>query len=372
MPGPFLLDIHTSPPYHPGIGGGSTHLRNHRTAERITRICEAYDDARSLRFALLEEIRRAIGFDSYAWLLTDPETEVGCAPIADVPCLPELPRLIRLKYLTTVNRWTALDGPVGLLQAATGGQPERSLVWREVLRAHDVSDVASLVFRCRLGCWGFLDLWRCAAGHFTRSEAELLTAIAAPVTLALRRSQATAFEPASSAPRRAGPAVLVLSPELVVRAQTSETDEYLRILVPPDGERGPVPAGAYNVGAQLLAVESGIDGHAPTARVHLSEGVWVTVRAARIGAELPLEERDIAVTIEFTSPGERTSLFARANALSAREAELLGHLAAGLDTRRSAQRMSVSENTIQDRLKSIFAKTGTGNRRILLARAVGR
>jgi len=53
------------------------------------------------------------------------------------------------------------------------------------------------------------------------------------------------------------------------------------------------------------------------------------------------------------------------------EAELLGHLILGADTHLTAQRMSVSENTIQDHLKSIFAKTATSNRRTLLARVVG-
>jgi DNA-binding CsgD family transcriptional regulator len=33
--------------------------------------------------------------------------------------------------------------------------------------------------------------------------------------------------------------------------------------------------------------------------------------------------------------------------------------------------MFVSENTVQDHLESIFAKTGTHNRRTLLARALG-
>jgi DNA-binding CsgD family transcriptional regulator len=32
----------------------------------------------------------------------------------------------------------------------------------------------------------------------------------------------------------------------------------------------------------------------------------------------------------------------------------------------------LSENTVQDHLKSIFAKTGTRNRRTLLARLAGR
>lgn len=311
--------------------------------------------------------------DAYAWLLTDPESEVGCAPLADVPCLPELPHLIRLKYLTPVNRWTRLDVPVGLLRAATEERLERSLLWRELLAGYGVTDVASLVFRCRYGCWGFLDLWRSAAGSsFTVEEAEFLTAIAKPVTQALRRCQAMTFSLAASAPIRVGPVVLVLSPDLEVRAQTPETNEYLRLLVPPDADRQPIPAGAYNVAAQLLSVEAGIDDHPPSARVHLSAGVWLTLRAARIGTASPTAEQDIAVTIEATAPAERMALFGRACALSARELELLGHLMMGSDTRLIAEHMFLSENTVQDHLKSIFVKTATRNRRTLLARAVGR
>ena len=345
-----------------------------RAIERVVRICRLTTaDALALRLAVLDEIRRVVSFDAYAWLLTDPETEVGSAPLADVPCLPELPQLIRLKYLTSVNRWTQLDAPVARLNEATGGHLERSLVWREMLARYGVTDVASLVFRCRHGCWGFLDLWRSTSrGTFTGEDAGFLTAIAKPVTAAMRRSQASTFSRSAPAPVRVGPVVLVLSPDLRVRAQTLETDEYLKRLVPTGADRQPIPAGAYNVAAQLLSVESGIDHHPPTARVHLSNGAWLTLRAARIVAASPTDEQDIAVTIEATAPAERMALFGRACALSAREMDLLGHLIAGSDTRSIAQRMFVSENTVQDHLKSIFTKTGSGNRRTLLARAVGR
>jgi DNA-binding CsgD family transcriptional regulator len=344
-----------------------------RAIERIFRVCRTTTaDALSFRLTVLEEIRRVVEFDAYAWLLTDPETEVGCAPLADVPCLPELPRLIRLKYLTAINRWTRLDVPVGLLRVSTDDHPERSLVWREMLSRYGVTDVASLVFRCRYGCWGFLDLWRSAAGSsFTDGDAEFLAAIAKPVTEALRRCQANTFSLAAPAKVRVGPVVLVLSPDLAVRAQTLETNEYLRLLIPPDADGQPIPAGAYNVAAQLLSIEAGIDDHPPTARVHLSAGVWVTLRAARIGTASPAAEQDIAVAIEAASPAERMALYGRACALSARELELLGHLITGSDTRGIAQEMFLSENTVQDHLKSIFAKTGTSNRRTLLARAVG-
>lgn len=62
----------------------------------------------------------------------------------------------------------------------------------------------------------------------------------------------------------------------------------------------------------------------------------------------------------------------RAAALTPRETELLGRLAAGSDTRDIAARMFVSEHTVQDHLKTIFAKTGTRNRRTLLTRVTGR
>ena len=166
--------------------------------------------------------------------------------------------------------------------------------------------------------------------------------------------------------------MLVLSPDLQVRAQTSETDAYLRTLLPPDADRRPVPAGAYNVAAQLLAVEAGVDDHPPCARVPMSGGVWLTFRAARVEGPEPGVEQDIAVTIEPTSPAERRMLYARSHGLSDRETELLDQLVEGADTRAVAEALFISEHTVQDHLKSIFAKTGTNNRRTLLARVTGR
>jgi DNA-binding NarL/FixJ family response regulator len=143
------------------------------------------------------------------------------------------------------------------------------------------------------------------------------------------------------------------------------------LLVPTEGNLPPVPAAAYNVGAQLMAREAGVDDHPAMARVHLGDGAWLTLRAARIGERSPSEDADIAVTIERSRPGERLRVFARASGLSPRETELLQHLATGTDTRGVAQTMFVSEHTVQDHLKAIFEKTGTRSRRTLLATATG-
>jgi len=368
------------------MGSSAAYARAH---EAVGRACRGGLHPRELRLEALAAIGRAVGFDAYAWLVTDPETAVGSSPLADVPCLPRLPQLIRLKYLTAVNRWTALPGAVASLAQATGGDLSGSLMWRELLREYQVTDIASAVYQDRFGCWGFLDLWRAGAPPFSDEDLGFLAGIAGPVTAALRQGVAGTFtqegtEAAADATRDlppAGPVVLLLSPDLTVRAQTPPTQRYLRVLVPPEEGLAPVPAGAYNVAAQLLAAEAGADGHPPMARVHLAGGRWLTLRAARMDAGQPRASGsgapgsgagDIAVSIEPAAPGDRVSVFARACGLSRRETELLGHLVAGADTREVARQMFVSENTVQDHLKSVFAKTAARSRRALLARALGR
>jgi DNA-binding CsgD family transcriptional regulator len=385
--------------------------------DRVERICASQTDLRSLRTRVLDELSRVLRFDAYAWVLTDPVTCVGAAPMAQIPRLSDLPQLIRLKYLTSVNRWTSLpDDRAVTLAEETGGQLDRSRLWRDLLHDYGVVDVASMVFRDGYGCWGFLDLWRSAPSlgaqggatpdgssrmptsivpaPFTPEERSFLTLLVRPVTHAVRAGVATTFASAAAEPVQepvAGPVVLMLAPDLRLLAQTPSTDAYLRTLLPPGEQVPPVPAAAYNVAAQLLALEEGVDAHPPAARVHLSAGRWLTLRAARLPAASddavtpgpgaaapptslgPTPRQDaIAVSIDVSTPSDRAEVFGAAHGLTPREAELLHLLLTGADTRHLARRMSLSEHTVQDHLKSMFAKTGTHSRPMLVARVVGR
>ena len=313
-----------------------------------------------------------VPFEFYAFLLTDPITTVGCSPLADVPDLDALPELIRLKYLTPINRWTSLpaNGCASLVQS-TGGRPEQSLIWREHLADLGIVDVLSVVFSDRYGSWGFLDLWR-RTNPFSDEEIAALGDVRSAITSRLRALQASAFTPAASGVGQHGAGALVLSPLLDVRAQTPQTQAWLAALVPPQSALGPVPAAAYNVAAQLLATGAGVDDHAAMTRVHLDAGSWLTLRADRLADDETLAEADIVVTMAASSPTERREVFSRALGLTGREDELLRHLADGGDTRSLAHVMSISELTVQDHLKAIFTKTSTSSRRELVAKALGR
>jgi DNA-binding CsgD family transcriptional regulator len=367
-----------------------------RARERIAAIGAEPLDAMRLRRQVLEVLREVIDYDAYVWLLTDPVTTVGAAPLAAVPCLPELPALIKAKYATPVNRWTVLQSqasPAGRLRAAVGGDLARSLIWREVMSRYRIGDVASAVFADQFGCWGFLDLWRDDAREpFARADAEFIENVAAQLSTALRQCQARTFtEPASPRQPGIGPVVLTLDDDLRITSRTAASQAWLDLLLPPQPDERAVPASVYNVAAQLLAAEAGVDGHPAVTRVHLAGGLWLTLRAARLASDepgpapcarpapaaVPQQARPdpgaatIVVTIEEVSAAGRLDLFARAFGLTTRENELLSLLATGSDTRAMARRMSLSEHTVQDHLKSIFAKTGARDRVTVLSRALG-
>ncbi|MET0999591.1 MAG: helix-turn-helix transcriptional regulator [Marmoricola sp.] len=347
--------------------------------DRVGRLCRQPFTAKRLREEIVAEVRRVVPFDGYLFMLTDPVTRVGSSPLADVPMLPwpQLPALIRARYLTTLNRWPELlDAriPSASLVATTGGELALSLLWREVQRELGVTDLAVAPFGDRYGSWGMLELWR-TDGSFGRDELRYLGALAPYVVPGLRSSLARTFvdEPEQLLP--VGPAVVVLDPDLQVRTQTPGAAAALLQLNPPDEPMTPIPAAAYNVAAALVATEEGVPVGEPWSRVHLGGSRWVTVKADRMAAGAAGTAdgvgRDIAVSIEPSTPTERTDLFARVHGLSTRETEVLTLLGTGLSSHEVADRLVLSEHTVNDHVKAVLEKAGARTRQVLLSRALG-
>lgn len=328
-------------------------------------------DCRDLRAGVIDLLGREMPVDAYAFVLTDPETSVGVDPLASIPDLRELPQVIALKYTTPTHRWTTLVDVVSLAATPVAARGP----WHEYVLARGVVDVASMVLRDRYGCWGFVDLWSTGSSYADR-DLNLLRELNAVLTAAVRECQASTF--AASADdgmghgetAEEGPAVVLLdaSPDrgLVITGSTPGTEAWLAQLLPPDSRRSTVPAAVFNVAAQLLAREADVDDSPAIGRVHVGGAVWLRLRASRL-----VPSGQIAVTIELASPADRIEMFARAHGLSPRERALLDVLTEGVDTADAAARLVITPNTVQDHLKSIFAKAGVHSRRELLGRALG-
>lgn len=355
--------------YAPEVATRPSGAPSARLLTAVGRLCASTVDSRVLRAGVLEMLAREMPVDAYAFVLTDPETSVGVDPLASIPDLVDLPRVVALKYLTSTHRWTTLDDVVSIAARPVAARGP----FHDHVLGHGFADVVSMVLRDRFGCWGFLDLWS-ASSTYAERDLTLLRGLDEQLTAAVRRCQASTFAaPTGPAELRAtdveGPAVILLDTPsgqgLAIAGSTPGTGAWLTRLLPPDPRRAPVPAAVLNVAAQLLAREAGVDDSPATARVHVGT-VWLRLRASRLEPS-----GQIAVTIELAPPADRVAMFARTHGLSPRERALLEVLADGVDTAGAAARLFITPHTVQDHLKSVFAKAGAHSRRELLGRVLG-
>lgn len=360
-----------------------------RSLERIGHLCGGSMEDHEMRAAVLAELGSVVPFSWFAWPLADPGTCTGMSPMARIPCPEELPALIKLKYLTEAGRWTSLLGggsPAVTLQAATGGNPALSPLWDGILRRYEVTDVLFSAFGDKYGCWGWLDLWRCGdGGFFTDAESTYLATAAPVIAAGLRRSRAAQMkrdarlrrgtrqpESEERSPRRGlpGQAVLTLDAGLGITGRSASAADWISLLQPGPSPYGTVPAEVFNVAAQLLAREAGIDSHEASARVPIGFGQWAVLRSFRMNVGKD-GEAPLAVTIQECPAAERLEVFARCFGLTPRQRSLLGLAASGLDTAAMAAALGISHYTVQDQFKAVFAACGVRSRNALLALALG-
>jgi DNA-binding CsgD family transcriptional regulator len=116
--------------------------------------------------------------------------------------------------------------------------------------------------------------------------------------------------------------------------------------------------------AREPAADRSADRRALAIRVRSGDGRWVRARAENVtvdGGGTPA----VAVVIDAVRAGDVLPLAASAYRLTDRELGVVRGVLNGLDTRSVAASLHISEYTVQDHLKSVFAKAGVRSRREL-------
>jgi DNA-binding CsgD family transcriptional regulator len=351
--------------YPPGM---ATEWQRVRCRERIESLASSADESEALRRQAIEILHTAIGFDRWCTLLLDPDTLVISQGIGHIDWFAELPRLnLHEAGLSDVNNHAVLARSrdhVGVLSAATGGDLARSTRWREIFAGYGVGDELGCVAADERGCWGDIRLYRNSDDPpFDADDARLMRDVSALLARALRRSAVAPINGSDSAAAEMG--VLLLNDELRPGGATDAARSWFDALNParipfPDG----VPGLVWNVVGRLIAGERGEDpGRPPRVRARTGGGRWAVVEAARLDGG----EAGIAVSVRAAGVEDVLALVSRASGLTPRERELVALLIEGLDTRELATRLFISRHTVQDHLKSVFAKVGVRSRRELVS-----
>lgn len=287
--------------------------------------------------------------------------------------MTHLPGFLANEYLDEdVMKYTDLAaGPrrVDILQRSTKGNPKVSPRYRELLRPLGLGDELRAAFVAGGSCWGVSCLARAHGSvgfgeHDARIIARLGPHIAEGIRTSLLLIQAS--DPASETD---GPGVLVFGEDLSVLATTPAAERLLdEIRMQREARVQGLPASVVNVVAILRAMEG--SAHRPSVqprvRVRSRSGRWLVLHASYLGDEEV--ERRIAVVIEPAHRGDLPVLILQAHGLTSKESEVARLVLLGYSTKDISAALYISEHTVQDHFKSIFAKVGVGNRRELVAR----
>lgn len=337
--------------------------------DRVERLCRTATDPLDLYRAVVPVLDRAVASDLWCGLLLDPSTVMNTGGYHDegLP-LAVLPRLLELEVgAADVNQLPALVRDrvgVSTLHRVTGGRPELSARYRDVMVPAGMGPELRAVLRDRGRPWGALVLFReLGAPDFTEAEVELVAAVAPEVAAAVRRTFLVSEMRHRDAEDGPGMAVLrvdglAIEVELASRAAAALLEQM------PDTFIEGIPVGVIMLVSRLIA--SG--GRRQSATVRLRTGKWMSVQLDVLEAVDGGGPERLSLVIEPVAPYALAEVIAEAYGLTAREREVARLVVAGNSNPEVAGALSISLTTVQDHLKKVFAKMGVGSRHELTAR----
>lgn len=320
-------------------------------------------DARSFSLAAARLVGRAVPFDGVCLLTMDPATLLPTGEIVDHGLPPAaMARMAEIELAesdyNTFARLARCPLPAASLSTATHGRLDRSMRHRELKRPNGFGDELRIALRDDAGTWGGLTLLRGSdRAPFTAAEARTAAALSGPIVEGLRRT--VLLDPQHELPGRPADAgVLLVSDDAqTIAAADDAARAWLEELGMASLAEHPPPV------VQAAARRAGRPGGdaVATARIRTATGHWLVVRGSMVGAQ-------IAVILEPARPPQLAPLIADAYGLTGREREVTQLVARGYATSEIARQLHLAPYTVQDHLKAIFEKTGTGTRGGLVAR----
>lgn len=325
-----------------------------RTVPAIESAAVSGEGHEALRLRIAAAIQKHVGHDIACVATLDPVTTMwtDCAIVGAVRDHDFEAELFDAEYrqddVAKMADVARRARPVAVLSAETGGDLARSARFRAAFGPAGWSDELRLVLLDAGVAWASVQLGRTGKRTFSEEDARALAELSEPLGRAIRHSLLrTAAERASEVDRDP-PGLVMLGP----RGELEDASvDARRLLGEPVAER--LPAVVHDVVARTRRGE-------PARASAPGHDGWLVFHGTRLGDR-------VALVVERARNLELAEVVVRALGLTPRERELVELVARGRSTKEIATALSISEWTVQDHLKSVFAKTGTTTRQELVA-----
>ncbi len=331
---------------------------------KIERLAKSGLDWVTLSAGASEAMQEAVPFTRTCWHTVDPGTVLFTGSLnRDIECSGTW--LAHHEYvIEDVNKWWFLARSgrrAGATSLATHGDLSRCARHR-TQEAYGVGDELRGAFVVDDVYWGAAGFLR-EEGQpwFTEEERRFLVSLCEPLANGFRRAMLLATI-VDQEPNDMAPGVVIFDgsggPEYI----SPTAERWIHDMV-----EEPAPTHAVDsrivqlVAARARALEVGQDplGLAARSRVQTRSGTWLLLYGTPLAGGA---ENRIAVIIQPAPASEIAPLVALAYGLTDRECRVTQLCMQGQSTKQMAQVLNVSAYTVQDHLKSIFAKTGVRTR----------
>jgi DNA-binding CsgD family transcriptional regulator len=331
------------------------------------------DDVFTSLTETLTLLRRSVGYAEGMGMAMDPDVLIPTQFAANFPISPETARLAcrneqQEEDFHQFRELADSPSPVATLSLDHDPECQQSRRWQCLLiprgRRHELR--AAMVDGQGV-CWGALALYRRDGIRFSPSDVEIVRRLvptrASQLARSMFRSRApgTPLDPTSVLIDEDGS--IIDAPEsarawLEESRQSDSVDRVGMILT------------SLAALVRILRGKGTNHGHVQV-RMRSNGGSWTTFVAESLGGSRL--GHAIPVIVMATESSQLLALQVAAFGLSDREAEVVGQVLRGLDTRAIADQLYISVLTVQDHLKSIFEKTEVHSRReltVLLGRSL--
>jgi DNA-binding CsgD family transcriptional regulator len=314
--------------------------------------------------AVDDAVGRVIGFEGSCWHSVDPGSVLFTGSLnRNVGCSGSW--LAEHEFvIEDVNKWAYLAHSgrrAGALSLATHGDLSRSARHRSHAEL-GLGDELRGSFVANGVYWGAVGFLRgLDQPWFTEDDVHTLAQLSEAIALgACRTLLVSAVD--DLVPAIDGPGVILFDADGRPDSISPAAERWINQLVetPPPA----TPADSRIVQAVAARARAGVPGADPLelaarSRVRTRTGSWLLMYGSQLSGG---SAGRTAVVIQPASAGEVAPLVALAYGLSERECAVTRLCIAGRSTKEMAEALHLSGYTVQDHLKSIFAKTGVRSR----------
>jgi DNA-binding CsgD family transcriptional regulator len=341
-----------------------------RAADRIAGLAWRHLDLVSFWRESAEAIASAVPYYwTPCWYTLDPASLLITSHFNED--ITEIPSdwLAQEYYEDDVNNLAAVARSargISTLHEATSGDPTSSPRWQaNMALGGDQEMIAAL--RTQAGdVWGALGLYRDQGQPlFDATELAFIQSVAPYLAEGARRALLAGEAVDPEGPR--APGLIVLSGNWEIESTTPGVEHWLAELPDGDWDAGKLPSSVLAVAGRALRTAEHPDepGQVAVSRVLSRSGTWVVLHGASLVAG---GTRRVAIIVEPAHPARIAPLLMAAYGLTEREQQVTRLVLQGSSTAEIASRLVVSAHTVQQHLKSVFAKTGVRSRRDLVGK----